>query len=106
MTNLRREIFEQPDVLATLLEREGAHAEALVRAWQKRGVKYVLVAARGSSDNAATYGKYLFGVNNALPVASAAPSSPHAVRQAPGPHRRARESQSPSRASHPTSCRS
>jgi glutamine---fructose-6-phosphate transaminase (isomerizing) len=74
MTTLRTEILEQPNVLATLLERESAHAETLARGWRTRGVKYVLLAARGSSDNAARYGHYVFGVNNGLPVASAAPS--------------------------------
>jgi len=36
--------------------------------------RYMLVAARGTSDNAATYGKYLFGARNGLQVALATPS--------------------------------
>src|SRR4051812_30436211 len=71
---LRREIFEQPEVLARVLDRERANAEKLVKKWRARGVHYVMLAARGSSDNAATYGKYLLGALNGLPVASAAAS--------------------------------
>jgi len=41
---------------------------------RRRDVSQVLIAARGSSDNAATYAKYLFGMANGLPVALAAPS--------------------------------
>jgi glucosamine--fructose-6-phosphate aminotransferase (isomerizing) len=71
---LRREIFEQPDVLSRILDRERANAERLVAKWRGRGIHYVMIAARGSSDNAATYGKYLLGAMNGLPVASAAAS--------------------------------
>ena len=39
-----------------------------------RGVLFVFVAARGTSDNAALYAKYLWGAGNGLPVALAAPS--------------------------------
>jgi glutamine---fructose-6-phosphate transaminase (isomerizing) len=71
---LRREIFEQPDVLERVLDRERKNAELLVKKWRQRGIHYIMIAARGSSDNAATYGKYLFGAHNGLPVASAAAS--------------------------------
>jgi len=37
-------------------------------------VECVLIAARGTSDNAAIFAKYLFGAMNRLPVALAAPS--------------------------------
>ena len=39
-----------------------------------RTFSYALVAARGTSDNAARYGQYIFGAINRLPVALAAPS--------------------------------
>jgi len=35
---------------------------------------YVIIAARGTSDNAARYAQYLFGAHNRLPVALATPS--------------------------------
>ena len=34
----------------------------------------MLIAARGTSDNAATYAKYLWGIGNGLPIALAAPA--------------------------------
>src|SRR3954467_9135202 len=71
---LKREIFEQPDVLSRLFDRERANVSRLVKKWQDRGVHYVTIAARGSSDNAATYGKYLFGALNNLAVALPGPS--------------------------------
>ena len=44
------------------------------RKLRQREVQSVLIAARGTSDNAATYGKYIFGTLNRLPVILAAPS--------------------------------
>jgi glucosamine--fructose-6-phosphate aminotransferase (isomerizing) len=37
-------------------------------------IAHVLIAARGTSDNAATYAKYLLGISQGLPVSLAAPS--------------------------------
>jgi glucosamine--fructose-6-phosphate aminotransferase (isomerizing) len=71
---LRSEIFEQPDVLAGLLERERATAAEVARAVRRRNIAGVFLAARGSSDNAGLYAKYLWGAHNRLPVALAAPS--------------------------------
>jgi glucosamine--fructose-6-phosphate aminotransferase (isomerizing) len=71
---LRREIDEQPQVLARLLDNERARVAGLVTRWRRSNLQYVTIVARGSSDNAATYGKYLFGVLNNLTVALAAPS--------------------------------
>ncbi|MDX1500720.1 MAG: SIS domain-containing protein [Thermoanaerobaculia bacterium] len=71
---LRSEIFEQPAVLERLLRTQRAAAGEIAEAIQRRGVRSVFIAARGSSDNAAVYGKYLWGSLNALPVALAAPS--------------------------------
>src|SRR5262249_39577411 len=39
-----------------------------------RNVELVVIAARGSSDHAAIYAQYVFGVRHRLPVALAAPS--------------------------------
>ena len=41
---------------------------------RRRGVHSIFIAARGTSDNAALYAKYLWGSVNGLPVALAAPS--------------------------------
>lgn len=41
---------------------------------QKRDVRYVFLAARGTSDNAGRYANYLLGAMNGLPLALATPS--------------------------------
>lgn len=71
---LLSEIHEQPAALRRLLEAEADHASVLARQIRARPFHYVLIAARGSSDNAGRYGQYLFGALNRLPVALAAPS--------------------------------
>mgnify|MGYP005839556507 CR=1 FL=1 len=74
MTGLYREITEQPAVLERLLATVLPVARQAVADIRASKVDWVLIAARGSSDNAATYAKYLFGIQNGLPVALAAPS--------------------------------
>lgn len=73
-TFLYREIHEQPDVLQTFLDREHERVAALAADLRARAVQYVLIAARGTSDNAGRYAKYLLGGINGLPVALATPS--------------------------------
>jgi glucosamine--fructose-6-phosphate aminotransferase (isomerizing) len=71
----REEIGEQPAVAARLLsEAAGPVAEA-AREIRDADPAGLLIAARGSSDHAATYAKYLFEIRNRLPVALAAPSA-------------------------------
>jgi glutamine---fructose-6-phosphate transaminase (isomerizing) len=73
-SNLQREIHEQPDVLARLLQGERENVARIVAQYKRRDITYLTVAARGTSDNAALYGKYLFGAMLRLPVALTAPS--------------------------------
>ncbi len=69
---LESEIRQQPEVLGRLIEdRTFATVAAAIRAADPR---YILIAARGSSDNAARYAQYLLGIHSGLPVALAAPS--------------------------------
>ncbi len=74
MSYLEQEIREQPQVLARLLREESARAREIARAIQVRSPQFVVIAARGTSDHAATYGKYLLAACCGLPVALAAPS--------------------------------
>lgn len=74
MTSLRDEILEQPDIVARLIEKERSHSTRLVSRWANSGIHYITIAARGTSDNAATYGKYVFAALAQLPVALATPS--------------------------------
>ena len=71
---LRAEIGEQPDVLARLLVREGPRIRRIARDLARRDLRFVLVAARGTSDNAARYAQYALGLTCRLPVALAGPS--------------------------------
>jgi glucosamine--fructose-6-phosphate aminotransferase (isomerizing) len=72
--SLRSEILEQPEVLERLLTTQRESVRAMARLIQRRNVHSIFLAARGSSDNAALYAKYLWGSVNRLPVALAAPS--------------------------------
>jgi len=56
-----REIHEQPDALLSLLEHEAEYA-ALARAIDERAPALIRLVGHGSSDNAATYGVYAFGL--------------------------------------------
>jgi len=81
--SLRSEIFEQPAVVSNILQSQGERASKVARAILERGSKAVLLAARGTSDNAGLYAKYLWGSQNRLPVALAAPSLFTAYETAP-----------------------
>ena len=74
MSRFRSEIAEQPEVAARLLVR--GHAAAAVIGDRVRDLRPTgfTIAARGSSDHAALYAKYLFGARNRALVALAAPS--------------------------------
>jgi len=72
-TTLEQEINEQPAVVDKLLRLESEsvkHFTDQVRS----SFDSILIAARGTSDNAARYAQYLFGAQNRLPVALATPS--------------------------------
>lgn len=69
---LEQEIMSQPEVIARLLERETGNIRRIVA--QLPAFDYVLIAARGSSDHAATYAKYAWTALASYPVALAAPS--------------------------------
>jgi glutamine---fructose-6-phosphate transaminase (isomerizing) len=73
-THVYREIHEQPDVLRRLLAAERPAVAALADAIVTRGIRYVVIAARGTSDNAGRYAQYLLGSMNGLYVGLATPS--------------------------------
>jgi glutamine---fructose-6-phosphate transaminase (isomerizing) len=74
MSDFETELYEQPDVITRLLAEESEPARLLAADIRRRGVQYVMVAGRGTSDNAGVYGKYLFAAMNRIPVAMATPS--------------------------------
>jgi glutamine---fructose-6-phosphate transaminase (isomerizing) len=69
---LEQEIASQPGVVKRILEDETRHIEKIVA--QLPTFDYALIAARGSSDHAATYAKYAWTTLAGYPVALAAPS--------------------------------
>jgi glucosamine--fructose-6-phosphate aminotransferase (isomerizing) len=71
---MRAEIQEQPSVVARVIEREWRSASRLGRELRRRGIRFAVLAARGTSDHAATLGKYIFGSELGVPAALAAPS--------------------------------
>jgi glucosamine--fructose-6-phosphate aminotransferase (isomerizing) len=71
---LRSEIAEQPEVLERLLREGAGEVAAIAASLAGRNVRHVVMAARGSSDNAARYAQYLFGSHNRLSVTLATPS--------------------------------
>jgi glucosamine--fructose-6-phosphate aminotransferase (isomerizing) len=83
MSFLESEIREQPQALMALLDREAEKARRIAADLRARKIKYVIIAARGTSDNAARYGQYLLGAYNRLPVGLATPSLYSVYREPP-----------------------
>ncbi len=74
MSHLEQEIREQPDAVGRLLEQASPRLEELAAVVRGPGTAGVVVVARGTSDNAARYAQYLWGLRHGLPVALATPS--------------------------------
>ena len=72
---LRDEILDQPDAVARLLDREAGRLDAFGRRVRDADPDLIVIAARGSSDHAALYAQYVFGIRLGLPVALATPSA-------------------------------
>ena len=72
--SLKDEIHDQPAVLSRILQSQADPIRRIAAELEKQQVHSVLLAARGTSDNAGVYAKYLWGAFNRLPVAMAAPS--------------------------------
>lgn len=71
---LHSEIFEQEQILQAILENQRGTVESIARSLGKLDLRYVFLAARGTSDNAGRYANYLWGSMNRMPVALATPS--------------------------------
>lgn len=68
------EIEQQPDALERTLRKELPRIEAFRRRLAHRSIDFVSLAARGTSDNAALFGRYLIEISTGLPATLAAPS--------------------------------
>jgi glucosamine--fructose-6-phosphate aminotransferase (isomerizing) len=73
-SQLHKEIYEQPQAIRRMLEMEAERVEQISRQLSRHSFSFILLAARGTSDNAARYGQYVLGSIDRLPVALAAPS--------------------------------
>ena len=73
-TNFEKDIYEQPSVIRQIVNENGETINQLSQRLREIEPAFVLIAARGTSDNAAIYGKYLFSSNNRVPVGLAMPS--------------------------------
>ena len=72
---MAQEIREQPAVLARLLSQGQSDVNAAVELIKARNPKFVQLVARGTSDHAALYAKYLIEVSLGLPCGLASPST-------------------------------
>lgn len=73
-SQLESEILEQPQVLRRIIADGRANVEAAAAAVKRARPVWALIAARGTSDNAARYAQYLLGAHNRLGVGLAVPS--------------------------------
>lgn len=74
MSRFREEISEQPLLASRMLAESRAAVASIAARVRESKSRGVVIAARGSSDHAALYAKYLFGARNHLMVTLAAPS--------------------------------
>src|SRR5262245_36241746 len=72
--DFEREIHEQPAAMARLLERGRAAVEDAAKQIRKFKPAFAVLAARGSSDNAARYAQYMLGAQARLAVSLATPA--------------------------------
>src|ERR1022692_1283355 len=74
MSRMIDEICQQPEALERTLAGAVRRAEAFRKLLAKRKPRLVVLVARGTSDNAALFGRYLLEITTGIPVSLAAPS--------------------------------
>lgn len=68
------EIRQQPGALERTLRAETKRFERFRRVFEKQKPRLIVLVARGTSDNAAQFGRYLLEITTGIPVSLAAPS--------------------------------
>ena len=68
------EIQQQPAALERTIRREGRRIARFADSLRKRRPGLIVLVARGSSDNAALFGRYLLEISTGIPVSLAAPA--------------------------------
>ena len=74
MTIMRDEIHEIPSVVARVLRDGASEVERVAGAVRASRPRFVVIAARGTSDHAAIYARYLIETHLGIPAGLAAPS--------------------------------
>lgn len=70
-----QEIHEQPEVLSKIVDEGWGSVRTMAQTLRTEGFRFVMLVARGTSDNAALYAKYLFEVRLGVPTGLASPST-------------------------------
>ena len=68
------EIQQQPAALQRTIRRESRRIMRFAGSLTRRNIRLIVLAARGSSDNAALFGRYLLEISTGIPVSLAAPA--------------------------------
>lgn len=74
MSKMLDEIRQQPEALTKTLKQEWKGIEKLKLQFEAYPPRLIVLAARGTSDNAAQFGRYLLEYLTGIPVSLAAPS--------------------------------
>ena len=74
MSKMLDEIREQPATLERTLQAERQSIEQLRMLLARQTPRLIMLVARGTSDNAAQFGRYLLEITTGIPVTLAAPS--------------------------------
>ena len=74
MSRMLEEIRQQPDALEKTLRSQLKRFERFKKLVAKRRPRLIVLAARGTSDNAAQFGRYLLELTTGIPVSLAAPA--------------------------------
>jgi glucosamine--fructose-6-phosphate aminotransferase (isomerizing) len=74
MSLMLQEIAEQPAALERTIAEERAKIARLGESLKQRDIDLIVLVARGSSDNAALFGRYLLEISTGIPVSLSAPS--------------------------------
>ena len=74
MSQMLAETRQQPEALSKTLHDGFAALRDLKREFEARPPRLIILVARGTSDNAAQFGRYLIEITTRIPVSLAAPS--------------------------------
>ena len=74
MSLMLSEIAEQPAALARTISEERSKLTKLGKILKTGDIDLIVLVARGSSDNAALFGRYLLEITTGIPVSLSAPS--------------------------------